>query len=170
MLLSNKSSRKLLRLTTTTNDEDTNNNNHTTVTKSALQDNIETKGKNAYYFAHAHKANGPKWDGKVEPKLLAKQESQHEFKKPAFDYSKSNIRKYAFLDEAKAVKLYIDLEGIGEKCTDEDITLEYTSTSLNLIVRNYNPDEHTTLSCLWRTHGIDGWSPGKRKRINSFSP
>jgi hypothetical protein len=152
------------------NDEDTNNNNHTTVTKkSALQDNIETKGKNAYYFAHAHKANGPKWDGKVEPKLLAKQESQHEFKKPAFDYSKSNIRKYAFLDEATAVKLYIDLEGIGEKCTDEDITLEYTSTSLNLIVRNYNPDEPQPLCLVFGklTASIDGatWKKKKDKLI-----
>ena len=148
-------------------DEDTNNSNNTT-TKSALQVNIETKGKNAYYFAHAHKANGPKWDGKVEPKLLAKQESQHEFKKPAFDYSKSNIRKYAFLDEAKAVKLYIDLEGIGEKCSDEDITLEYTSTSLNLIVRNYNPDGEPLCLVFGKlTASIDGatWKKKKDKLI-----
>ena len=39
--------------------------------RSALRDNIELKGKNAYYFAHAKTANGPKWDGKIEPKLLS---------------------------------------------------------------------------------------------------
>ena len=31
---------------------------------SALRDNIATKGKNAYYYAHSHKADGPAWDGK----------------------------------------------------------------------------------------------------------
>lgn len=28
-------------------------------TQSALRDNISKKGKNAYYYAHAHKATGP---------------------------------------------------------------------------------------------------------------
>lgn len=28
-------------------------------TTSALRDNISKKGKNAYYYAHAHKATGP---------------------------------------------------------------------------------------------------------------
>lgn len=42
-----------------------------TAPKSALQDNIDRLGKNAYYFAHSHKANGPKWDGKIEPRLLS---------------------------------------------------------------------------------------------------
>jgi hypothetical protein len=61
--------------------------------KSALQDNIARKGKNAYYFAHAHKANGPVWDGKTEPKLLSRQASEQEHKttSAAFDYNRSNI-------------------------------------------------------------------------------
>jgi len=37
---------------------------------SALRDNIATKGKNAYYYAHSHRADGPAWDGKPgEPGL-----------------------------------------------------------------------------------------------------
>ena len=114
----------------------------TTTTKSALQDNLERKGKNAYYFAHAHKADGPQWDGKPEPRLLSKQESVIGHKvstimSTSFDYSKSNISKYAFLDDGAKVKLYIDLENVGEKCTPEDVTLDYTDRSLSLEVGNY---------------------------------
>jgi len=131
--------------------------------KSALQDNIERKGKNAYYFAHAHKSTGPKWDGKPEPKLLSRQESQHESKKPGFDYSKSNISKYAFLDEEKCVKLYIDLEGVGEKCSDDDICLEHTSTSMCLVVKNYKDEEPLCLSFGKLTASIDAASCKKKK-------
>jgi hypothetical protein len=109
--------------------------------KSALQDNIERMGKNAYYFAHAHKANGPKWDGKVEPKLLSSRSISSEdattFKKTSFDVHKSNITSYAFSDEGKNVKLYLTMEDVGEKCSDEDISLEWTEDTLCLVVNNY---------------------------------
>jgi hypothetical protein len=112
--------------------------------KSALQDNIERKGKNAYYFAHSHKATGPQWDGKAEPRLLSRAESNdgHMMSKLSlsFEYTKSNITTYAFMDEEKKVKLYIEMEGVGEKCTDEDINLDYTETSLCLVVNNYKPE------------------------------
>jgi hypothetical protein len=119
--------------------------------KSALQDNIERKGKNAYYFAHSHKANGPAWDGKVEPKLLSRMSvssltendnvdptiSKPAETKSSFDYSKSNITTYAFLDEGAKVKLYIDLENVGEQCTDKDVTLDYTDRTLSFTLQNY---------------------------------
>jgi len=111
--------------------------------KSALRDNIERKGKNAYYFAHANKPNGPEWDGKPEPRLLSRQESQegHQVSKNStFEYYKSNINKYAFLDDGNKVKLYIDLEGVGDKCVDEDIQLDFTENSLCLVVKNYAPE------------------------------
>ena len=38
---------------------------------SALHENLKRKGKNAYYYAHSHGANGPEWDGKEEPRLLS---------------------------------------------------------------------------------------------------
>ena len=113
--------------------------------KSALQENLERKGKNAYYFAHAHKANGPKWDGKAEPKLLSsrsmstdEQKEQVSKHSSSFDIHKSNITSYAFCDEGSKVKLYINLENVGEKCADEDITLDYTESSFCLIIKNYN--------------------------------
>jgi len=150
---------------------------------SALQDNIETKGKNSYYFAHAHKANGPKWDGHSEPRLLVKHSdsnlvvvgesetvtvdqnsnnnhnhnntidanmeqniSNHaqsliqslKEKKSSFDFSKSTITKYAFIDEGKKVKLYIDLKGVGDVCNvNEDVTLDWDERSFSLKVLNY---------------------------------
>jgi len=116
------------------------------VEKSALQENIERKGKNAYYFAHAHKATGPKWDGKAEPRLLYRQESQQGHRasqNSTFEYYKSNITSYAFLDEPKKVKLYIDMESVGEKCVDEDISLDFTESSFCLVVRNYKPEPQT---------------------------
>mmetsp|Transcript_30588 Transcript_30588/g.35664 ORF Transcript_30588/g.35664 Transcript_30588/m.35664 type:complete len:240 (+) Transcript_30588:141-860(+) len=147
---------------------DTGRDVNDTSTVSALQDNIESKGKNAYYFAHAHKATGPKWDGKPEPRLLAKHSSSGNDvtsnlvvdtedlhisnisndadsllkslrqSKSSFDF-KSNITKYAFLDEGKKVKIYIDLKGVGEQCANEDdIKLDWDESSLSLQVFNYN--------------------------------
>jgi hypothetical protein len=122
----------------------TNNNNESALRKSALQDNLERKGKNAYYFAHAHKANGPQWDGKVEPKLLTRHSSVEghfiDTKMPTatFDYTNSNITTYSFLDDGNKVKLYIGLENVGEQCCDDDVTLDYTERSLSFALQNYN--------------------------------
>ena len=118
---------------------------------SALRDNIEKKGKNAYYFAHAHKATGPKWDGKAEPRLLSKHSSNEissslRQSTATFQYHKSNVTKYAFLDENKKVKLYIELEGVGDKCTDDDISLDFNEKSLCLVVRGYDEEEDKCLS------------------------
>jgi hypothetical protein len=111
--------------------------------KSALQDNLERKGKNAYYFAHSHKATGPVWDGNEEPKLLSRHSSTDGHKvsqNSTFDYSKSNITTYAFLDDGAKVKLYIEMENVGEKCTDEDVTLDYAERSLSFAIQNYKPE------------------------------
>lgn len=114
------------------------------LSKSALQENIERKGKHAYYFAHAHKANGPKWDGKIEPKLLSSSStvSEEPVKTAAFEYHKSNITSYAFLDEGHKIKVYITLEAVGEKCDkDKDISLDFTEQSLCLVVKNFEEQE-----------------------------
>lgn len=121
---------------------------------SALQDNIQRKGNNAYYFAHAHKANGPEWDGKEQPKLLAKTTSSIEDKKStrastpsSFDI-RSNITSYAFSDEGASVKLYISLEGVGDKCSDEDIMLDHTDHSFCLLIHNYKQEDGGDPLCL----------------------
>lgn len=123
---------------------------HDTTEASALEDSITTKGGNSYYFAHKHKANGPKWDGKAEPKSLSKEDMKalsledptkllkESGKASSFAYDKSNITSYAFLNEEKIVKLYITLEKIGEQCTDEDIQLDWDESSLSLLIKNYS--------------------------------
>lgn len=141
--------------------------------KSALKDNIESKGKNAYYFAHAKTAKGPTWDKKAEPRLLAKlvvnstgtsdenangdsvnsdsihhTDVEHELdlndtlkmlqhhkknRAVAFDTFKSNITKYAFLDENKKVKLYVDLPGVHQD--DVSVDLNFDDVSFCLVVQ-----------------------------------
>ena len=127
----------------TMNEEPTITQNSLSVEQpSALQDNLDRKGKNAYYFAHAHKASGPQWDGKPQPKLLKTESSNLEPpKRGTFDYHNSNITKYAFCDEETRVKLFCDMEGVGDKCTDDDISLDFTETSLQLVVRNYKEED-----------------------------
>jgi hypothetical protein len=111
--------------------------------RSALQDNIERKGKNAYYFAHAHKATGPKWDGKIEPKLLSIDSNLSSVSTSSMTsisklslMAKSNITNYAFLDDGLKVKIYVNLPGVGD-CDDDNITIDFTERSLCLTVKDY---------------------------------
>jgi hypothetical protein len=134
-------------------------NNGTTATEviaadkaSALEDNIAKKGKNAYYYAHDKQKQTHvfKWDGKPEPALIGREKSNDDlplatkFKKSqSFNYAASNITSYAFLNEDKVVKLYITMEEVGDKCTDEDIQLDWDESSLSLTVKNYKKDDDT---------------------------
>jgi hypothetical protein len=135
---------------------------------SALQDNIQRKGNNAYYFAHANKPTGPVWDGKAEPRLLETKVSTVSNTARAstpcsFDF-KSNITSYAFSDEGKAVKLYITLEGVGDKCSDEDVTLDHTENSFCLMVNNYKDNgQPACLSFLKLTAPISGAKHRKKQ-------
>ena len=65
--------------------------------------------------------------------------------KSSFDIVKSNITKYAFLDDGKKVKLYIDLKGIGdaEGC---DVTLDWAERSFSLVVKNYQEPNTNPIS------------------------
>ncbi|KAL3801952.1 hypothetical protein HJC23_010296 [Cyclotella cryptica] len=129
--------------------------------KSALQDNIERMGKNAYYFAHAHKATGPKWDGKIEPRLLSSSSNLSAsdgggesvdvgvasvsvtnsaaaaaVALRSISLSKSNITNYAFMDEGEKVKIYVNLPSVGST-PSENIALESTERSLCLTIKGY---------------------------------
>lgn len=124
--------------------------------KSALRENIERKGKNAYYFAHSNTPTGPKWDGKAEPKLLHKASSSSltSLQKQSFDYNKSNITSYAFIDEESKIKIYVNLEGVGKKCSTEngDIVLDHSESSMALTIKNYEADKERCL-CFGKLFG-----------------
>lgn len=133
--------------------------------ENALRDSIDKKGKNSYYFAHAHRATGPEWDGKPQPRLLSKRVISSNNQDPitekgvdldtaikkigimsltdlqlsrsSFAFSKNNITKYAFLDEGGKVKLYVEMNGVGEACVKEDVCLEWNINSFNLVIKNY---------------------------------
>jgi hypothetical protein len=121
----------------TTDDDD----DESSRSSSALRDNIARKGSHAYYFAHAHQANGPQWDGQPQPRLLSRGSTLTSETSSSSHHSStaSNITTYAFHDNGNNVKLYVALEHVGERCSDEDISLDYTETSLSLMVRNYQP-------------------------------
>ena len=130
--------------------------------ESALRDNIERKGKNAYYYAHSHRATGPKWDGKPEPKLLGRTKSSLSSRSmaPSFDIDKSTITSYSFLDEGKKVRLYVDLEGIGEKCSADDsdsaaaaVNLDWSENAMSLTISNYPTEGITRCLSFGRLYG-----------------
>ena len=89
---------------------------------SALQANIVKNGKTSYYYAHGHGANGPAWDGREEPRLLKRTESTESASK----IFKREFESYAWADEKKSVKVYIDFPEAGD--IDEGAYSLVTST------------------------------------------
>ena len=102
---------------------------------SALKDNIAKKGKNAYYYAHGHGANGPVWDGKEEPRLLCSEKSDGSTK----EKSVKEFASYAWADQTNSVKIYIDYEG-ADQIEENDINVWNTVTSLEFTVQRPDVD------------------------------
>jgi hypothetical protein len=83
-------------------------------TTSALRENIEEKGANSYYFAHANTANGPQWDGKEEPRLLSK---ATEADSPPVAKRVEPLTEYGWAD-GKKVSIYVEFDNM--ECVEED--------------------------------------------------
>jgi hypothetical protein len=88
------------------------------------------------------KANGPEWDGKVEPRLLSREASNNDDSNyqrrqlrslSSFDHT-SNITSYAFTNEGEdKIKIYIDLPNVEvEYPNEEDVQLVFTKQSFEL--------------------------------------
>eukprot|EP00341_Mesodinium_pulex_P014886 CAMPEP_0116890292 /NCGR_PEP_ID=MMETSP0467-20121206/831_1 /TAXON_ID=283647 /ORGANISM="Mesodinium pulex, Strain SPMC105" /LENGTH=149 /DNA_ID=CAMNT_0004557907 /DNA_START=34 /DNA_END=480 /DNA_ORIENTATION=- len=95
--------------------------------ESALRENLKRKGTNSYYYAHGHGANGPEWDGKEQPRLLATAPiaaQEAEVKRTRV------IESYSWMDGKKSVKILVDYENAGD-VDDECLELDWTPTSVS---------------------------------------
>jgi hypothetical protein len=85
---------------------------------SALQESISRKGNNSYYYAHGAKIDGPVWDGKEEPRLLASSSLNQSSKRKI----SQELDSFSWLDETSCIKIYIDFEN-ALKVEDNSISL-----------------------------------------------
>ena len=90
--------------------------------ESALRENISRKGANSYYYAHGNTANGPAWDGKEQPRLLAVATEQIVVSKPLA----RSFESFSWLDETKNVRVYIDFPE-ANSLSEEHISLVIAS-------------------------------------------
>mmetsp|Transcript_17252 Transcript_17252/g.28846 ORF Transcript_17252/g.28846 Transcript_17252/m.28846 type:complete len:163 (-) Transcript_17252:224-712(-) len=114
---------------------------------SALKENLQRKGKNAYYYAHSHGADGPEWDGKEEPRLLSVSETT----KPPEDQIRKKVAtpidSYGWSDGKKTVKILVDFENAID-LPDEHISLITTEVSVDFRITKDGKDYGLTISPL----------------------
>ena len=117
--------------------------------------------------------------GGEEPKLLGRVDSTvSSSTSAAFDIHKSNITSYAFLDDGPKVRLYVDLPGIQDACTTEStsddegiepakVNLEWTETSMCLLITNYPKTGDERCLSFGRLHGAieKGMVKTKKERL-----
>lgn len=103
--------------------------------ESALRENINRKGSNSYYYAHGNTANGPAWDGKEQPRLLAVGGERIVSKPFAMSFET-----FSWLDETKHVRVYVEFPD-AHTLEDEHISLvrQQTSCSNNQLLNTITP-------------------------------
>ncbi len=117
-------------------------------TESALRENIRSKGKNSYYYAHGHKLDDgiatvsthSTWDGNIQPKLLKRQSSSEAVASSSEPkISTEVVSKYAWADEKEKVKVYVTRdEFVGVEASQ--VTLDSDDQSFKLTVQLLNPE------------------------------
>ena len=97
---------------------------------SALEENIVSKGKNSYYYAHAGNLGrgADKKNYGTPPRLLSKQASDAGARK---ERPLKLITDYAWCDSGKKVKVYVTKAGVCA-VPDENVTITSTKTSFEL--------------------------------------
>jgi hypothetical protein len=97
----------------------------------ALRENIESKGKNSYYYAHGTQRDAPEWDGKEEPRLLHVTTDVATSSKP----KTVSIPSYMWADCKKTVKVYIETEFLdGLNIEAQDISVSHTEKSVSITI------------------------------------
>ena len=94
----------------------------------ALRENIETKGKNSYYYAHGTERSAPAWDGKEEPRLLNVESVTPPKPKPL------EVPAYLWADGKRTVKVYIETEFLGAPISEENIQLSHQPNSFSVLI------------------------------------
>lgn len=104
---------------------------------SALEDNIRSKGSNAYYYAHGSREGVEKveWDGKPEPRLLRRMPTED-----STAPSSTAITTYGWYDDGAKVKIFTEMAGV-EELEEDQVTLESDDRSLTLTI-NASDETH----------------------------
>lgn len=128
---------------------------------SALKERNDKFGSNSYYYAHSKKYGDETtvWDGNAAPRLLSKsggkadsggEKTIEKTVSPGpqkiataktVEKAAKSIEKYAFSDEGAKVKVYMDLEGVGQ-LADEAFKLEWGVTNLSLRIQDLNGSDY----------------------------
>jgi len=101
---------------------------------SGMRASIEAKGSNSYYYAHAGESVEP-----PKPILIGKELVEMDKVKVI------NIERYMFMDDKAKVKVYVEIEGIGEH--KDNISCEFTKDTFDLVIKEL--DGPNTLRRLW---------------------
>ncbi|GLI67551.1 hypothetical protein VaNZ11_011778 [Volvox africanus] len=101
-------------------------------TKNALQANIEDKREQSYYYAHAPRGMSEAPAPLPVPVILERSTAEVP---PAI----VTIFNYAWVDEGDFVKVYIPLEGVGAKCSDDDIKVSFEEQLFQVYVHGFKP-------------------------------
>merc|ERR1711977_29124 len=101
---------------------------------SGLRASIDAKGTNSYYYAHSGASVEP-----PAPKLIGKELIEVDKVRVI------NVEKYLFMDDKKKVKVYVEIDGIGEY--KDQITCDFTKDTFDLVIKEI--DGENTLRRLW---------------------
>jgi CS domain len=88
----------------------------------ALAANIESKGSNAYYYAHTNSSEGLRSTLGEAPRLLSVGESASS----SSTRPSSTVSAFSWCDDGDAVKVYIDVPGAAS-LADADVSLSFSS-------------------------------------------
>merc|ERR1712166_381942 len=100
---------------------------------SELRQSVAKKGSNSYYYAHAASNNG----AQSQPTLLSRIASGEEKAPP------KTIEKYLFMDDGQKVKVYVELEAIGE--CKKGVNCVFDISEFDLTITDYNGCDHRLL-------------------------
>ncbi|GIL89808.1 hypothetical protein Vretimale_16500 [Volvox reticuliferus] len=101
-------------------------------TTNALQASIASKREQSYYYAHAPRETFEPPAPLPVPVVLERSTAEAP---PAI----VTIFNYAWADEGELVKVYIPLEGVGAKCSDDDIKVAFEVRLFQVEVHGFKP-------------------------------